>query len=94
MNGPIAATLNSRATAFKNYKRGIIDSAEECPTKFTHAVAIVGYGKEGDQEYYMVKNSWGTWWGDEGYVKIGINGDGDGVCGIQSFGAYVETTDL
>jgi C1A family cysteine protease len=94
MEAPISVTVNSAVVAFKNYKSGIINSMEDCPEAFTHAVNIVGYGVEGDQEYWMVRNSWGTKWGDQGYVKIGINGDGPGICGIQSFGAKVRTTDL
>jgi C1A family cysteine protease len=45
-------------------------------------VLAVGYGKEGDSEYFLVKNSWGTQWGDNGFVKIGV-AEGEGICGIQ-----------
>ena len=44
----------------------------------------VGYGKENSTEYYLLKHNLGTNWGEEGYVRIAINGDGPGVCGIQT----------
>lgn len=44
-------------------------------TDVDHAVTIVGYGKEGDQKYWLVQNSWGEYWGDNGFIKIcrGVN---------------------
>lgn len=35
-----------------------------------HAMLIVGYGKEGEEEYYLVKNNWGETWGYKGYAKV------------------------
>ena len=57
-----------------------------------HGVLIVGYGTDEATglEYYLVKNSWNTTWGDKGYVKIKMSVDdeessdiGDGICGIS-----------
>ena len=46
----------------------------------------------GDNNYWKVQNSWGSWWGDQGFIKIAITG-GDGVCGINSVVEWVEVAD-
>ena len=56
--------------------------SELCGTNLDHGVLAVGYGTEDSQAYYLVKNSWGTTWGDKGYIKIGVK-EGKGICGIQ-----------
>lgn len=50
-----------------------------------HAVLAVGYGTDeaSGLEYWLVKNSWNTTWGDQGYIKIAISGDNQGICGVQ-----------
>ena len=54
----------------------------KCGTKLDHAVLVVGWGNESDQDYWLVKNSWNTTWGDKGYIKLAMV-DGDGICGVQ-----------
>ena len=55
-----------------NYTGGVISDAEGCGSKLTHAVAAVGYGTDTETglDYYLVRNSWGADWGDNGYVKL------------------------
>ena len=50
-----------------------------------HAVTVVGYSNladSGEEPYWIVRNSWGSDWGEDGYIRMAIK-DGDGVCGIN-----------
>lgn len=58
MNGPVSVAIDADNDAFKLYKSGII-APEDCGTDVNHGVLAVGYGTEGGQDYYLVKNSWG-----------------------------------
>merc|ERR1719454_2063172 len=78
---PVSVTIEADTLPFQLYSSGILDSTA-CGTNLDHAVAAVGYGSDAGQEYYIVRNSWGASWGEEGYVRIAAV-DGDGICGIQ-----------
>jgi len=71
------------------YTGGVITSAA-CGTQLDHAILAVGYSSQDNEGYWIVKNSWGTTWGLNGYVYIGksTNTDSDGVCGIAMNVAY------
>jgi len=66
--GPLAIALN--ADPFQYYGGGILDPSY-CPASgIDHAVTLVGYGEENGQKYWKIKNSWGTGWGEDGYVRL------------------------
>jgi len=83
---PVAVTVQANKPAFHYYTGGIV--TEDCGGwHLDHAVLAVGYGSEDGQEYYIVKNSWAATWGENGYIRLGIE-DGIGVCGIQKSSLY------
>lgn len=86
---PIVVGVESDNPIFHLYKSGIIDSPL-CGTNIDHFVVIVGYSisDNSSQSYWIVRNSWGTEYGENGYVRIAIDSDNlnkntQGVCGIN-----------
>ena len=57
-------------------------NAPLCGHNLDHAVTAVGYGVENGKEYYIIRNSWGADWGEQGYVRMAAGKDGNGVCGV------------
>ncbi|KAM7000528.1 cathepsin O [Tautogolabrus adspersus] len=81
--GPLAAIVD--AVSWQDYLGGIIQ--HHCSSQWSnHAVLVVGYNTDGDIPYWIVQNSWGATWGNEGYVYIRIGGN---VCGIADSVAAV-----
>jgi cathepsin F len=79
--GPLAIAIN--ATPFQDYDSGIIDeNADDCdPTALDHGVTLVGYGTEAKAPYWIIKNSWGADWGENGFVRVAR---GKGTCGVNT----------
>lgn len=82
--GPVSIAIDARSRMLKFYSSGIFSPpASECSsTKLTHAVLAIGYGVENGQKYWLVKNSWGTDWGENGFVRILNNGQN--LCGVTT----------
>ena len=88
--GPIGAGIDA-TSELEAYTGGIF-TQNKLFSLINHEVSIVGWGVSNDGiEYWVVRNSWGTYWGDSGYFRIkqgdlGINRQGDwGVPKIDSF---------
>ncbi|XP_041800125.1 cathepsin O isoform X2 [Chelmon rostratus] len=82
-HGPLVAIVD--AVSWQDYLGGIIQ--HHCSSQWSnHAVLVVGYNTTGDIPYWIVQNSWGSTWGNEGYVYIKIGGN---VCGIADSVAAV-----
>ncbi|XP_029938416.1 cathepsin L1 [Salarias fasciatus] len=84
--GPITVAVDADHSSFLFYSSGIYDEPNCNPNNLSHAVLLVGYGSEGGQDYWIIKNSWGTSWGEGGYMRM-IR-DGRNTCGIASYALY------
>lgn len=89
---PVAIAIEADQESFQFYSDGVLDT--NCGTNLDHGVLLVGYGTTSDtgQDYWLVKNSWGPNWGDNGYIKIarGTQNNGGGECGILLFPSFPE----
>lgn len=84
--GPVAAAIDASHYSFQFYSHGIYHEKECDSQNLDHAVLIVGYGKNDEGNYWLVKNSWGPVWGEKGYIKMAR--DKDNQCGIASVASY------
>ncbi|KAL1346016.1 hypothetical protein HN51_019669 [Arachis hypogaea] len=85
---PLAVAIQASSLHFQFYSGGIFDGT--CGYELDHGVTAVGYGtNETGTDYWIVKNSWGTEWGEGGYIRMkrGI-GAGLGLCGIAMDASY------
>ena len=86
---PVSIAIEADQRDFQLYKSGVFTGT--CGTNLDHGVLVVGYGSESGSEYYLVKNSWGTTWGEGGYIKLGRGpqyNSGKGQCGILMEASY------
>ncbi|KAF7822899.1 Senescence-specific cysteine protease SAG39 [Senna tora] len=87
-NQPVSVSIDAEGSAFQFYSSGVFTG--ECGTDLDHGVTAVGYGKtDNGTEYWIVKNSWGTSWGEQGYIRMqrGIAAK-EGLCGIAMDASY------
>jgi C1A family cysteine protease len=86
---PVSIAIQADQREFQLYKSGVFTGA--CGTKLDHGVLLVGYGFFDGLEYWKVKNSWSTAWGDDGYILLAKGAEynnGDGQCGLLLQGSY------
>ncbi|KAK7342422.1 hypothetical protein VNO80_25373 [Phaseolus coccineus] len=85
---PVSAYVEAGGSAFQFYSSGIFTG--KCGTEIDHSVTVVGYGKAGDgTKYWLVKNSWGTEWGEKGYIRMKRDIHAKkGLCGIATNASY------
>ena len=81
--GPLSVSLDAESRAFDTYKKGVFNH-KNCGHELDHAVLAVGFGKDADSglEYWVIKNSYGTSWGEDGFMRLSIT-EGKGTCGVQ-----------
>mgnify|MGYP001077982630 CR=1 FL=1 len=80
--GPTTIGIDASSWDFQAYTSGIFDNGEDCHDDYiNHGVCCVGYGTENDVDYWIVRNSWGANWGEQGFIRM-IRGQN--ICGISS----------
>jgi len=86
---PVSVAIEADEREFQLYKSGVLTA--KCGTNLDHGVLVVGYGSESGTDYYKIKNSWSSSWGEGGYIRIGrgsqYNG-GQGQCGVLLEASY------
>ena len=86
--GAVSVSVYAAENSFENYKSGVYNKCKKVK-EGNHQVLAVGWGTQNGKKYWLVKNSWGTNWGEKGYFKIergsniqNTNGK-TGMCGIE-----------
>lgn len=87
---PVVVAIEADTRYFQSYSGGILDSTA-CNTNLDHAVEIVGYGTENGMDYWIVRNSWSSSWGEQGYVRIKKTSSTNdiGICGIAASASFL-----
>lgn len=93
MRAPVSVAVEADQESWQFYKSGVLSAA--CGVELDHGVLLVGYGRVftsvGPMDYYLVKNSWNTTWGSQGYAMLArgsaFNGE-NGQCGVQMAASY------
>lgn len=87
---PVAISINGDDRAFQLYNGGVLSGCTS--SQINHGVLAVGYGTDNGQDYFTVKNSWGSSWGESGYFRV-ARGKGTGAmgeCGILTSSVYAQ----
>ena len=83
VHGPVAVGIDAAHKSFSFYSHGVFyePDCKSGPDDMDHAVVAVGYGELDGEPYWLVKNSWSTYWGNDGYILMSRK---DNNCGVTT----------
>lgn len=87
LQNPVAIALDADNIYFRFYKDGVIDLPVNASRSLNHAVLLVGYDHDEKGMYWIIQNSWGTQWGDQGFCKLRVQPK-EGTLLCQLYGLY------
>lgn len=87
-NGPVAVSIDASHRSFVFYSHGVYyePACGNTTDALDHAVLAVGYGTLSGEPYWLIKNSWSTYWGNDGYILMSMK---DNNCGVTTDATYV-----
>jgi cathepsin L len=91
--GPVSIAIDVTEEKFMLYKDGVFvdDTCLNTENDLNHGVLVVGYGTttsddDKNMDYWIVKNSWGSSWGEDGYIRMARNMNN--MCGVSTAASY------
>lgn len=86
--GPVVVAMDASHSSFQFYKGGVYYEPQCQPGYVNHGMVVVGYGRDSriGADYWLVKNSWGSRWGENGFMRVARNRGNN--CCVSCWAAY------
>jgi len=88
---PVSIAIEADQSVFQFYSSGVLTSSSNCGTNLDHGVTLVGFGIDSktSKKFWKIKNSWGSSWGEDGYIRMERDiSDKEGMCGLAMMASY------